>query len=276
MRKNVICGDCNGLGGKNPRTCHQCKGQGKVIIERQAGPFIQQMQTICDQCDGQGEVINPRDKCQPCSGKKVKQERKIFEVNVTPGMKNGERIVFEGEGDQSPGIEAGDVIIIVKQKKHAVFTRNDQDLHMVMNITLQEALCGFKRTVKHLDMPDERYLLVNQMPGDVIKPGSYKSIIGEGMTHTRHRHIKGDIIIKFNVEFPDRIDMDAAAAIEKALGPRNKDIDMSDRHDTMEVELRDVDLEAQSRRNRERMGHDEEDGRGHGHGHHQQAQCQTQ
>lgn len=270
MRKNVICGDCNGVGGKNPRTCHQCNGQGRVVIERMMGPFVQQMQTTCDICQGQGEMINPKDKCQPCNGKKVKQERKIFEVQVTPGMKDDERVVFEGDGDQQPGIEPGDVIIVIKQKKHPVFTRKDQDLYMVMNITLQEALCGFKKHIKHLDAPDERYLMVNVLPGEVIKPGSHKAISGEGMTHIRHRHIKGDIIIKFNVEFPTHISHDAALVIEKALGTRSQDTEMN--IDAEEVELRDVDLEAHNRRNRERMGHDED----HGHGHHQGAQCQTQ
>lgn len=39
------------------------------------------------------------------------------------GMKDGQKIVFHGEGDQEPGLEPGDIIIVLEQKAHPVFTR---------------------------------------------------------------------------------------------------------------------------------------------------------
>ena len=33
-------------------------------------------------------------------GKKVVRERKILEVHITKGMKDGQKITFSGEGDQ--------------------------------------------------------------------------------------------------------------------------------------------------------------------------------
>ena len=39
------------------------------------------------------------------------------------GMKDGQKITFHGEGDQEPGLEPGDIIIVLDQKDHAVFTR---------------------------------------------------------------------------------------------------------------------------------------------------------
>lgn len=38
-------------------------------------------------------------------------------------MKDGQKIVFHGEGDQEPGLEPGDIIIVLEQKTHPVFTR---------------------------------------------------------------------------------------------------------------------------------------------------------
>lgn len=35
-----------------------------------------------------------------CNGRKTVQEQKIIEVNVTPGMRDNQKIVFYGEGDQ--------------------------------------------------------------------------------------------------------------------------------------------------------------------------------
>ena len=38
-------------------------------------------------------------------------------------MKDGQKITFHGEGDQEPGLEPGDIIIVLDQKDHTVFTR---------------------------------------------------------------------------------------------------------------------------------------------------------
>lgn len=79
------------------------------------------------------------------------------------GMKDGQRITFHGEGDQEPGLEPGDVIIVLDQKDHPVFQRQDDNLIMKMNIKLVEALCGFKKTVQTLD---DRMLIISSQPGN--------------------------------------------------------------------------------------------------------------
>lgn len=79
------------------------------------------------------------------------------------GMKDGQRITFHGEGDQEPGLEPGDVIIVLDQKDHPVFQRQNDNLVMKMNIKLAEALCGFKKTIETLD---NRTLVINSLPGD--------------------------------------------------------------------------------------------------------------
>jgi len=45
----------------------------------------------------------------------------------------------------------GDIIFVLQMKKHPVFKRVGDNLYMDMEISLQEALLGFKRTIKHLD-----------------------------------------------------------------------------------------------------------------------------
>lgn len=78
------------------------------------------------------------------------------------GMKDGQKITFQGEGDQEPGLEPGDVIIVLDQKEHPVFQRQDNDLIMKMNLKLVEALCGFKKTIQTLD---NRTLIISTQPG---------------------------------------------------------------------------------------------------------------
>ncbi len=67
-----------------------------------------------------------------------------------------------------------------------------------MEINLTESLCGFQRTIKLLD---NHQILINHPPGIPIKPNTYRCIKGYGMPN-RHTHSHGDLIIHFDVKFP--------------------------------------------------------------------------
>lgn len=69
-----------------------------------------------------GEVINEKDRCKKCEGKKVIKEVKILEVHVDKGMKHGQRITFTGEADQAPGVEPGDIVLLLQEKEHEVIS----------------------------------------------------------------------------------------------------------------------------------------------------------
>lgn len=107
---------------------------------------------------------------------KTVQERKILEVNIDKGMASGHQISFRGEGNQEPGSEPGDIIIQLEQRPHSIFRRDDNDLYMPLELTLSEALCGFRKTITTLD---ERCLVISGVPGEVIKPNSMKFVPGK-------------------------------------------------------------------------------------------------
>ena len=67
-----------------------------------------------------GEVISEKDRCKKCEGKKVVKEVKILEVHVDKGMKHGQKITFGGEADQAPGVEPGDIVLVLQEKEHEV------------------------------------------------------------------------------------------------------------------------------------------------------------
>ncbi|EDO36691.1 predicted protein [Nematostella vectensis] len=202
LSKNVICTTCKGAGGKPGamRPCAGCKGRGVKVTIKPIGPgMVQQMQSMCHDCSGEGEVINPKDRCKKCQGKKVVKESKILEVHVDKGMSDGQKITFRGEGDQEPNVEPGDVILVIQQKDHDLFSRQGMDLFMTKTVTLAEALCGFHMVVKHLDGRD---LLIRYHAGNIIEPGCIRGIVGEGMPAYRHPFDKGNLYIKFDIEFP--------------------------------------------------------------------------
>ena len=92
----------------------------------------------------------------------VTRERKILEVSVEKGMEDGQKITFTSEGDQEPGLEPGDIIIVLDEKEHAHFKRNGIDLIMKMQITLSESLTGLKKTITTLD---NRTLVIQTISG---------------------------------------------------------------------------------------------------------------
>lgn len=174
LTRNVICVKCNGKGGKEGavRTCNTCSGRGVRVTLRQMGPMIQQLQQPCDECSGTGEVINHKDKCKTCNGKKVISEKKMLEVHIDKGMKGGQTVNFRGESDQAPGVTPGDVVIVIEEKPHDRFKRQDNDLFVEVEVDLLTALGGGEFAIKHLD---ERVLIVRINPGEVLKHGKHFS-----------------------------------------------------------------------------------------------------
>lgn len=171
LTRNALCSKCNGKGGKDGtvRTCAACNGRGVKVIFRQMGPMVQQIQSGCDECSGAGEVINPKDRCSNCKGKKVLPEKKILEVHIDKGMKAGQTITFAGESDQSPNAQPGDVVIVIEEKPHDMFKRQENNLIIELEIDLLTALAGGEVAIKHLD---DRALLIRFLPGEVVKNGT--------------------------------------------------------------------------------------------------------
>ena len=77
-------------------------------------------------------------------------------------MKDGQQIRFNGEGDQEPDLEPGDIIIVLDEGEHEIFRRRGEDLIMRMDLQLVEALCGCQKTIETLD---KRSLVVSVLPG---------------------------------------------------------------------------------------------------------------
>lgn len=237
--KNVICPLCHGSGGKDgakPKECDTCKGRGMTTRLRQVGPGMVTQETVtCSVCHGQGKFYAEKDKCKKCKGERVIQEKKMLELYIPPGSKQGDRIVLAGEADQSPDdLEPGDLVFELVEQPDPVFTRAGADLQAEINITLVEALTGLNRVVlKHLD---GRGLSINvQQPnGKVLRPGEVLKVAGEGMPHKKRPDTHGDLYLVVNVQFPEDgwIDSDEAIAkIRDVLpkpavdGPKDKDKD---------------------------------------------------
>lgn len=197
--------------GKAVQSCPQCDGRGFVIQVRRMGPMIQQVQAGCPKCSGTGKIV--------AKGVKQVKERKILEVPIDKGVKNGRKVKFDGESDEHPGLLPGDVIFVVQEKAHSRFKRKGADLLMSKEINLCESLCGTKFIVKQLD---GRELLISTEPGKVIKPGEIMCVEDEGMPYEGNPYTKGKLFIAFDVKFPTdgTLTPQQMQVLESVLPPR--------------------------------------------------------
>ncbi|KAB1227990.1 hypothetical protein CJ030_MR1G022977 [Morella rubra] len=144
---------------------------------------------------------------------KTMQVEEILTIEVKPGWKKGTKITFPEKGNEQPNVVPADVVFIIEEKSHSVFTRDGQDLIVTQKISLVEALTGY--TVR-LTTLDGRNLTIPI--NNVINPDHEEVVPREGMPSQKDPSRKGNLRIKFNIKFPTRLTTDQKAGIKKLLG----------------------------------------------------------
>lgn len=131
----------------------------------------------------------------------TRKEEKVLNISVKPGWKAGTKITFAREGDQVPGKIPADIIFIIRDKPHATFKREGSDVRYAAKITLKQALCGTSIRVPTLS---GEHIALNTS-GEVIKPNTIKRIQGKGLPFPKEPSRRGDLLIGFDIKFPDNI-----------------------------------------------------------------------
>uniref|UniRef100_A0A452ZW93 Chaperone DnaJ C-terminal domain-containing protein n=1 Tax=Aegilops tauschii subsp. strangulata TaxID=200361 RepID=A0A452ZW93_AEGTS len=137
----------------------------------------------------------------------------ILTIDVKPGWKKGTKITFPEKGNEQPHTIAADLVFIIDEKPHPVYTRDGNDLVATQKIPLAEALTGY--TV-HLTTLDGRSLTVPI--SSVIHPGYEEVVRGEGMPIPKDPSRKGNLRVKFDIKFPARLTADQKSGVKRLLG----------------------------------------------------------
>jgi len=137
----------------------------------------------------------------------------ILTIDVKPGWKKGTKITFPEKGNEQPNTIAADLVFIIDEKPHPVYTRDGNDLVATQKIPLAEALTGY--TV-HLTTLDGRSLTVPI--SSVIHPGYEEVVRGEGMPIPKDPSRKGNLRVKFDIKFPARLTADQKSGVKRLLG----------------------------------------------------------
>ncbi|KAJ3708925.1 hypothetical protein LUZ61_012630 [Rhynchospora tenuis] len=127
-------------------------------------------------------------------GRKKKTSIEMLTMNILPGAKKGTRFIFKEKGSESPNTIPADIIVILDQKPHDIYTREGDDLILAETVSLWEVLtCSCTLDLTTLD---GRTLTI---PINCVTfPFHEKMIPREGMPSIKDPSKRGDLRIKLN------------------------------------------------------------------------------
>ncbi len=196
IRRLESCPACNGRGsasGRGPTVCSHCHGRGQ--LRYQQGFFS--VARTCSACGGTGTVIS--DPCQTCRGEtRVSKELKL-KVKVPPGVEEGTRIRYAGEGDAGRANgPKGDLYVVLAIQPHDFFERDGHDLRCVVPISFPQAALGADIEIAGIDGA------VNLKIAEGTQSGREIRIRGRGVPILNGRG-KGDLVVKVLVQIPRKL-----------------------------------------------------------------------
>jgi DnaJ homolog subfamily A member 2 len=201
-----ICSKCNGKGTRDglDHSCIVCNGEGTIITEsKEYKP--------CKDCNNTGIDKNTT-LCKECKGFTYYKEKIELHVEIPAGAYMGYTVTIENKGNEIPTNKINknntvnrtnvnfivDEIKDVNYKRGLVFpsiNRSEQaDLMYNLNITLEESICGFKKTIKHISGKSLDIIYKNH-----ILHGEYIVYKNKGMPKI-NSDIYGDLFIKIIIK----------------------------------------------------------------------------
>ncbi|MBR3696755.1 MAG: molecular chaperone DnaJ [Clostridia bacterium] len=201
INRNETCKYCKGTGAKagtSPVVCSNCNGTGKIkqVITT---PFGQMStQKVCSTCGGVGKVI--KEVCQECKGKGSIRKTVKIKVKIPEGIDDGQTIVLKGEGE--PGINNGangDLYIVIRIKKHNIYSRKGEHVFCEVPITYTGATLGTEIEIPMVDGKKEKFKIPEGTQTGTkftIKNKGFKSVNGSW---------RGDFVFIVTVQVPKKL-----------------------------------------------------------------------
>ena len=141
-----------------------------------------------------------------------KMEKETLYVNIPSGIDNNEIIIYRNKGNINNRGITGDIKLIISIEPHKEYKRNGLDLILIKNISLKESLCGCDFVIDHLS--GKKYRITNSATNTILTPNYSKIIPNLGFKRDMH---KGNLCIKFNIIFPERMEESKINILKKIL-----------------------------------------------------------
>jgi len=212
----TACERCDGRGaepGTGTRTCPSCNGAGVLrrVSQNVFGQFVQQR--TCPECDGVGEVFESP--CEDCRGDGRVATTRTLEIEVPPGVDDGQRVRVRGGGHAGVrGGETGNAFVVLRVRPDPRFVRDGDDLHTAARLPMTDAALGTTLRVPALGGDVDLEVPAGSQPGEV------RVLRGHGMPSLRSGR-RGDLYVRLDVAVPRALTDEQRAQLESLA----KDID---------------------------------------------------
>lgn len=200
------CETCQGKGaapGTSPVTCSVCGGAGQVRFQQ--GFFS--VSRTCHQCRGTGRMITSF--CKNCHGQaRIEKEHQI-EIKIPAGVDTGARLRLAGEGESGmTGGQAGDLYVVIHVKEHDLFERQGNNLYVNVPVTFSQAALGAEIRVPTLD--GEETLAIPE----ASQTGSIFRLKGKGIVSLQG-HGRGDLFVVATIVTPTKLTREQKRLLEQ-------------------------------------------------------------
>lgn len=210
------CDLCKGSGaaaGTQPENCTTCGGTGQMRYQQ---GFFSVART-CHNCRGNGKVI--KSPCADCRGAGRVEREKNMEVKIPAGVETGSRLRVQGEGESGTGGgPAGDLYVVIHVVEHDQFERQGSNLYAAVPITFAQAALGAEISVKTLETDEKLKVPVGTQTGTVFR------LKGKGMPTLGGRG-RGDLFVAVTVVTPTSLTREQRKLLEQLAAVENQDLE---------------------------------------------------
>jgi DnaJ-class molecular chaperone len=173
-------------------------------------PIIKNVSINIDQIMGDSTIPVEIERWILENGTKMFEKETIY-VEIPKGIDDNEIIILRDKGNIKSENCKGDLKLFIQVVNLSAFKRSGLDLIMEKTITLKDSLCGFSFDIKYIN---GKSYTINNSSGNIIPANYNKMIPNMGLERNNH---KGNLIIVFHVEFPEKLTPEQIAGLAKLL-----------------------------------------------------------
>jgi molecular chaperone DnaJ len=194
--RQVKCGTCDGIGGKDLTNCGMCQGSGqRRIVQNTPFGTIQQVVT-CNSCGGSGQIV--RTSCSNCRSQGTVPKEEVIDIQIPKGVSSGNILNMTQYGNWIKNGVPGDLHVLIEELPDNNFKRENNNIVYDQTISVIDAILG-----KEISL---------QTPH-----GEIKFSINPGTNHGKVLRIKskgipdlnngilGDLLIRMNIRIPQSV-----------------------------------------------------------------------
>ncbi|MCQ3907945.1 MAG: DnaJ domain-containing protein, partial [Mycoplasmoidaceae bacterium] len=236
LKIKSACDTCNGSGVANEpdaqTTCPHCKGSG-ILIQSRRTPFgLMQSQTTCPYCNGTGKII--KKPCPKCKGKKYIEEYKTYEIEIDPGIENGQVVKIPSRG-HSYKEYTGDLYVRINFNESQVFKKVRNTLYTEVVVDPLQAIVGGE-----ISVPTPYGFRTLKLPSGTPDNARFE-LANCGIKNNKSKLFgksNGDLVVIIRYASPQKYSKDEINALNKILNDNNNNDQVKKYYDRAKKEVR--------------------------------------